>query len=375
MLQNYHHDARGHAMSMLATFEGARNRVPSGPGATAPRPRLASISPGARLQRSNDVRRCPCGGIVGPEGECAACRAKRLGLQRRAVRPGRGIAPPIVHDVLSSSGRSLDSRVRTLMESRFGHDFTQVRVHTDAQASISAQAVNAQAYTVGRDIVFAAGRYTPDTDSGKRLLAHELAHVVQQASATDMRQPLEIGDPQHAFEREAEAIGGDLFGSNQSTPKGAIQAAVSRLPVRPYSAPLVQRSCATNANETFYSTAPNYCRDTGFTGALHPGQRCYREVPPRTWYFQCPPGDQVCFDASGGCHDSFDLVSPVESKDADGSCNLHGLCSIGHGFADVVPGLLEEMGRAQMECLRMCETQPWYLKGFCIQGCTGGGPM
>jgi hypothetical protein len=66
------------------------------------------------------------------------------------------------------------------MESRFGKDFSRVRVHADAQAAKSAQEVNALAYTVGHDIVFGAGRYSPGTSSGQHLLAHELTHVVQQ---------------------------------------------------------------------------------------------------------------------------------------------------------------------------------------------------
>jgi len=66
------------------------------------------------------------------------------------------------------------------MEQRFGHDFSRVRVHADAKAQMSAQAVNANAYTVGNDIVFASGRYLPGLAEGRRLLAHELTHVVQQ---------------------------------------------------------------------------------------------------------------------------------------------------------------------------------------------------
>ena len=69
------------------------------------------------------------------------------------------------------------------MESRFGHDFSQVRVHVDSQAVESAGAVNALAYTVGRDIVFGPGRYAPQTSDGRRLLAHELTHVLQQHAA------------------------------------------------------------------------------------------------------------------------------------------------------------------------------------------------
>ena len=69
------------------------------------------------------------------------------------------------------------------MEPQFGHDFSSVRIHADAAAAESATAVNALAYTVGRDIVFAADRYAPATAAGRRLLAHELTHVVQQGGA------------------------------------------------------------------------------------------------------------------------------------------------------------------------------------------------
>src|SRR5205085_3153068 len=69
---------------------------------------------------------------------------------------------------------------RTFMEPRFGHDFSRVRVHADGRAAESARSVNALAYTVGEDLVFGAGQYAPGTSAGKRLLAHELSHVVQQ---------------------------------------------------------------------------------------------------------------------------------------------------------------------------------------------------
>jgi hypothetical protein len=91
-------------------------------------------------------------------------------------------APPIVHDALSSPGQPLDSATRGFFEPRFRHDFSQVRVHTDARASESAQAVNALAYTVGRNLVFNRGQYAPGSQGGQRLIAHELAHVAQQDS-------------------------------------------------------------------------------------------------------------------------------------------------------------------------------------------------
>jgi hypothetical protein len=89
-------------------------------------------------------------------------------------------APPIVHDVLKSPGRSLDAATRSFMEPRFGYDFSDVHIHTDARAAESAEAVGALAYTVGQDVVFGHGQYIPGTQAGRKLLAHELAHTVQQ---------------------------------------------------------------------------------------------------------------------------------------------------------------------------------------------------
>jgi hypothetical protein len=164
-------------------------------------------------------RKCACGQHTMGSGECDEC-SKKLGM------------PPIAHEVLSSPGQPLDTATRALMESRFGHNFSQVRahfsaptvprikltigqkgdqyereadaiaeqmshgstpqagngydfgdvrIHTDARAAESARMVNAAAYTVGRDIVFGVAQYAPDTRRGRRLLAHELTHVVQQS--------------------------------------------------------------------------------------------------------------------------------------------------------------------------------------------------
>lgn len=89
-------------------------------------------------------------------------------------------APPSVHRALAMSGRPLDAPVCQDMEARFGHDFSQVRIHADGDAARSAREVGANAYTVGRDIVFAHGKFAPDSGAGRRLLAHELTHVLQQ---------------------------------------------------------------------------------------------------------------------------------------------------------------------------------------------------
>jgi hypothetical protein len=130
-------------------------------------------------------RKCACGGTPGLDGECAGCRRERL-LGRRPGAPIRdqpSTTPPVVQEVLSSPGRPLDPDTRDLVEPRFGHDFGRVRLHTDARAAESARSVDALAYTVGTDVVFGPGQYAPRTPSGLRLLAHELAHVVQQAPA------------------------------------------------------------------------------------------------------------------------------------------------------------------------------------------------
>jgi actin-related protein len=103
-------------------------------------------------------------------------------LQRLpAATPNLTHAPADVQTVLGTAGRPLDTGTRGFFEPRFGRDFSSVRVHADDAADRSARAVDAQAYTVGHHIVFARGSYAPAAESGRRLLAHELAHVVQQS--------------------------------------------------------------------------------------------------------------------------------------------------------------------------------------------------
>jgi Domain of unknown function (DUF4157) len=90
-------------------------------------------------------------------------------------------APASVDRVLSSPGSPLEPALQQDMGQRFGHDFSRVRLHTSAAAEQSTRDVNAHAYTVGHNIVFGAGRFTPQTHEGRRLIAHELTHVVQQS--------------------------------------------------------------------------------------------------------------------------------------------------------------------------------------------------
>lgn len=110
-----------------------------------------------------------------------------LPMRKRAGAEGPAVVPPAFPGVLRSPGRPLDEATRAYMEPRFGAELDGVRLHTDAAAARSAQSINAQAFTLGANIVFAAGQYKPETVMGKKLLAHELAHVIQQNSPRSIR--------------------------------------------------------------------------------------------------------------------------------------------------------------------------------------------
>ncbi len=122
-------------------------------------------------------------------------RLQGVQLQRKGSSRGGQTAPPSVAEVLRSSGERMDGSTRSFMESRMGHDFSQVSVHTGARAAESARAVQASAYTFGNHIVFGSGAYAPGAPEGRRLLAHELTHVAQQqgspGSSQLRRQPKE----------------------------------------------------------------------------------------------------------------------------------------------------------------------------------------
>jgi peptidoglycan hydrolase-like protein with peptidoglycan-binding domain len=198
-------------------------------------PRVLPASPvGSGLLQ----RKCDCGQHTVAGGECTECSKQRDGiLQRSAISHESGHdngVPTIVNEVLRSSGQPLDSQTRAFMEPRFrhdfssipvraqgsysaasalrigpavdrfeleadriaedvvrapaqvgsplGHDFSRIRVHADSRAAQSARAVNAKAYTVGEHIVFGPGQYQPESSAGRKLMAHELAHTIQQSS-------------------------------------------------------------------------------------------------------------------------------------------------------------------------------------------------
>jgi len=165
------------------------------------------------------------------------------------------VAPPIMHDVLRSPGQPLDQTTRSFFEPRFGHDFSRVRVHSDAAAATSSRAIGARAYAAGEQIVFGAGQYRPESRSGLRLLAHELSHVVQQSA---------IGQPEIA---EGQA-GSPLLGLIQRQPQATQQTDTdtgSQASATP--------SLAQGATElTQKGGAPSTLQSLSFEGTLVAGQ-------------------------------------------------------------------------------------------------------
>lgn len=143
------------------------------------------------------------------------------------ARPLRSAKPLRVE----GTGRALDLSTRALFQPRFRHDFEHVRIHDDGHAAHSARALGAAAYTIGSDIVFGRNRYSPSTTEGQRLLAHELAHVVQQENGLLVTQPGTVRGSD-AAEREAESIaaraadrsaGPDSARVRERTPWGSVQ--------------------------------------------------------------------------------------------------------------------------------------------------------
>lgn len=160
-------------------------------------------TPAVTLERSRLLqRKCSC--------------ENSADLVQRAVHPGKSSEiPEVVTEVLRSPGQSLDQQARTFMESRFGHDFSQVKVHTDAKAAESARAVDALAYTSGNNVVFGSQQYAPNTSTGRKLIAHELAHVVQQGGNAASVQAQSLSHDYDSTEQEAEIAAQSVMDGNR----------------------------------------------------------------------------------------------------------------------------------------------------------------
>lgn len=215
-------------------------------------------------------RQCACGKHTSAGGECEECKKKKNMLQRKLTigatndpleleadrvatqvlsapahfsmggappkiqrftgqASGQAMtAPASVDRVLASPGRPLDAGLQRDMGQRFGHDFSTVRVHSDVAAAQSARDMNAHAYTVGKNVVFGAGRFAPGTQEGRRLIAHELTHVVQQRS-------LSPKTPNSSLQRQAQGQPGSSqysehvdAGSISKSEEGIVKGSVRR---------------------------------------------------------------------------------------------------------------------------------------------------
>lgn len=158
-------------------------------------------------------RKCACGGSPDLSGECKECQENSL--QRKAANAAAPLQPGSGFELPRGAGRPLHGATRSFMEQRFGHDFGHVRVHADSSAAESAGNVQALAYTVGHNVVFGAGQYAPETEAGRRLIAHELTHVLQQSTAGPaVQHRLEIGSPNDHAEFEADRIASQVMDSS-----------------------------------------------------------------------------------------------------------------------------------------------------------------
>ena len=179
-----------HEFSSVAAFGHDFSQIPVHPNSPFTiQPKLTVNTPGDEYEQEADrisdhVMRSSDGGRKNRQNTCGHFQTMRL----KANDAGKPDVPPIVHEVLSSSGQPLDAATRAFMEPRFGLDFSHVRVHAVGKAMESARAIGAVAYTLGHNLVFGAGQFEPYTFNGKRLLAHELTHVLQNSQSTVRRQ-------------------------------------------------------------------------------------------------------------------------------------------------------------------------------------------
>jgi hypothetical protein len=287
------------------------------------------------------------------QAKCAECeqedKVQRLpqpeedplmpGVQRQAEG---GSAGPRLSAALSGSkgsGTALPGPARSRMEAAFGADFSGVRVHTGADAVQMNRQLHAQAFTHGRDIYFNAGKYDPASVDGQHLLAHELTHVVQQHATTSPGATVQrmMACPPHLTEGDP-------------TPSGW----------KPYH----------GASSVFHC---------GFRGILE--DRSPTPQDPQNECFYDPSGTLVDeHHEYAGCrgtpNDYDSSASWFDHTFRDRGGIFHKglgafLTSRRHGFDEH----FEREGQRMMDCHSICETQPWYMKGFCLQGCTGNIPM
>jgi hypothetical protein len=239
-----------------------------------------------------------------------------------------------INDIRFSSGNSLDTDTKEFMESRFVYDFSNVRIHTDERATQSANSVNALAYTVGNHIAFAEGQYQPDTSEGRRLLAHELVHTIQQADSHQ----------------------GVLIQRMQSCP-----AALGK------DDPVPAGWKAYHGNSCWF-----HC--------------CYRGILEDRRPSPEDPQNECFYDDNGslvdegheyaGCRGTPNEYDSATDWWSHTFKDRGGIWAKGWGafwssrWSDINQHF-EREGQRMLQCHEVCNSQPWYLRGFCLQGCQG----
>lgn len=241
---------------------------------------------------------------------CAECEEELAQRGADASMAGVGGPTPATFisgfGALKGGGQPLDSGLRAYFEPRFGRDFGGVRVHTGERASHLAADIEARAFTLGQEVVFGRNQYQPNADSGRRLVAHELVHTVQQGSgkATVQRRvcgPNPLGPP---------------IGAAHPLPPG--------VPMRPCMLTEVQ-----------VQGSGQWCVDNH----PHRDETCYRSIPTRTDWHDCPSGEQYCYTANYCCHASPDAHTPTDERSPayPGQCIDHDYCLLAHLSVDVIP--------------------------------------
>jgi hypothetical protein len=208
---------------------------------SAPRPqvRRQAVALSRRPSSVPVIQRCGCRGY---DGTCD--HTEEPGLQRAPARAAasatNALAPPSARRPLRASGQPLESATRAALEPHFDRDLSAVRVHTDSDAAVGAHAVDARAYTVGNHIVFGAGQYAPWSETGQRLIAHELAHTIQQRDVQGAETAeLPVSRPGDPLEREAEA-----------TAAGVVSCSAAELPASRGEPALMRQSQQTQPQQT-----------------------------------------------------------------------------------------------------------------------------
>lgn len=269
--------------------------------------------------------------------KCAACEKDALPNTCSSNNLDTQEAPPVVHQVLTESGRPLDASSRTFFEPRLGLDLGHVRLHDDALAAHSARAVNARAFTVGNHIAIADGIDTTSA-SGRRLLAHELTHVLQQGDGS-VQGKLVVGESNNVYEQEADRVADQVISMPDAAASAVIRATAT------VTQPLLQRDDAPDPDDPFKDptkkadplTGPGGPLDTndkGFTCGWENGKfTCHPDIGkgdplslPGTWpspsknppnvkgSSSCPPGKynklwmSCCRDGSHASADGFNCV-------------------------------------------------------------------